>query len=62
MVMYRGVWECIGVYFTSLLRLTEDWRRNLGNKEIVAVISMDLSKAFDTLPHALLLAKLKAYG
>ena len=47
---------------TSLLRLTEDWRRSLDNKEIVAVISMDLSKAFDTIPHALLLAKLKAYG
>ena len=47
---------------TSLLRLTEDWRRSLDNKEIVAVISMDLSKAFDTVPHALLLAKLKAYG
>ena len=46
---------------TSLLRLTEDWRRSLDNKEIVAVISMDLSKAFDTIPHALLLAKLKAY-
>ena len=38
---------------TSLLRLTEDWRRSLDNKEIVAVISMDLSKAFDTIPHAL---------
>ena len=47
---------------TSLLRLTEDWRRSLDNKEIMAVISMDLSKAFDTIPHALLLTKLKAYG
>ena len=47
---------------TSLMRLTEDWTRSLDNKQIVAVISMDLSKAFDTIPHGLLLAKLKAYG
>ena len=44
------------------MRLTEDWKRSLDNKQIVAVISMDLSKAFDTIPHELLLAKLKAYG
>ena len=32
---------------TQLLRLTEDWRADLDNKELVAVISLDLSKAFD---------------
>ena len=47
---------------STLLRLTEDWRAGLDNKEVVAVISLDLSKAFDCVPHDLLLAKLKAYG
>ena len=44
------------------LRLTEDWRRCLDNNEIVAVVSMDLSKTFDTIPHQSLTAKLRAYG
>ena len=55
---YRRNYSCE----TSLLRLTEDWRKSRDNKEIVAVVSMDLSKAFDSIPHALFLAKFKAYG
>ena len=47
---------------TALLKLTEDWRSCRDRKELVAVVSMDLSKAFYTIPHPLLLAKLKAYG
>ena len=45
-----------------LLRIIEDWRHALDNKQIVGAVLTDLSKAFDCLPHTLLLEKLKAYG
>ena len=45
-----------------LLRLTEEWRKQLDNNKIFGALFMDLSKAFDCLPHDLLLAKLEAYG
>ena len=46
----------------ALLNLLENWRNHLDKKEIIGVILCDLSKAFDTLPHDLLIAKLEAYG
>ena len=46
---------------STLLRLLEDWRKALDNNECVAAILMDLSRAFDCLPHGLLIAKLRAY-
>ena len=47
---------------TTLLRLVEDWKQALDNNMYVGAILMDLSKAFDCIPHDLLLAKLQAYG
>ena len=47
---------------STLLRLLEDWKRDLDNHRYVGAILMDLSKAFDCLPHGLIIEKLAAYG
>ena len=47
---------------TALLKIVEDWKRALDDNKYIAAIPMDLSKAFDCLPHNLLLLKLEAYG
>ena len=55
---YRRNYSCQHV----LLRMTEAWRKCLDDNKVVGAILMDLSKAFDCLPHDLLLAKLEAYS
>ena len=47
---------------TTLLRLAEDWKKDLDKQQYVGAVLMDLSKAFDCLPQDLILAKLSAYG
>ena len=47
---------------TSLLRLTGDWSMMRDRGELVAVVFMDLSKAFDVIQYPLLLSKPRAYG
>lgn len=55
---YRKTYSCCNV----VLQCIEDWRKALDNNEMVGCILMDLSKAFDSLPHGLLLTKLHSYG
>ena len=55
---YRRSYSCEHV----LLELVETWKLALDSKKYVGAIMMDLSKAFDCLPHPLTLAKLYNYG
>ena len=46
----------------ALFRLLQEWQNELDKSGFVGTILMDLSKAYDCLPHDLLIAKFEAYG
>ena len=46
----------------ALLTMIENWKKSLDNHGLAGGVLMDLSKAFDTINHELLIAKLYAYG
>ena len=45
-----------------MLFMIEKWKESLDNGGFAGGVLMDLSKAFDTINHKLLIAKLRAYG
>ncbi len=55
---FRSGYSCI----TQLLHVFEEWSCALDSNENIDVVYLDFRKAFDTVPHARLLNKLKAYG
>ena len=46
----------------ALFNLIYNWQKHLAKSDKIGAVLMDLSKAYDCLPHDLLIAKLAAYG
>ena len=46
----------------ALFKLLQAWQKELDNSGFIGTILVGLSKAYDCLPHDLLIAKLEAYG
>ncbi len=55
---YRKKYGCNHV----VVKLIESWKAALDDDLFAGTLLMDLSKAFDCMPHGLLIAKMKAYG
>ena len=55
---YRKGYSCQSL----LVKVIDDWKKYLDKNHIVGALFMDLSRAFDSLPHSLLISKLNAYG
>ena len=55
---YRKGYSCQSL----LVKCIDNWKNALDKQQHIGALFMDLSKAFDCLPHGLIIAKLHAYG
>ena len=46
----------------ALSKLLHSWQREFDNSGLIGTVLMDLSKAYDSLPHDLIIAHFEAYG
>jgi hypothetical protein len=60
----RHQWAYKKYHSTEMLmvKMMEDWRRGLDNRQVVGVLCIDLKKVFDSVSHPILLNKLHGLG
>ena len=47
---------------SNLLNCFQDWQMSIKNRKLLDIIYLDFQKAFDSLVHNKIIAKLSAYG